>query len=373
VRKNPAVGYLYDFEGLRKTVKVAVRNLNRVIDINYYPTPETKRSNMRHRPIGLGVQGLADVFAMLGLAWESPEAAEMNQLIFEHIYYAAVEESAAIAAVEGSYETFAGSPASKGLLQPDLWGVTPLTEKTLDWMGLRSRVGWVGLRNSLLVAPMPTASTSQILGYNECFEPFTSNIYTRRVLAGEFIVINKHLMKELMGLGIWSDAMKQAIVARNGSVQGIPDIPEAIQARYKTSWELPQKVLIDMAAARGAFICQSQSLNLSVADPTYAKLTSMHFYSWKKGLKTGSYYLRTKAPVAAQKFTVDPRLMAALEHTSTMVAQEEDEPDSDSDSDDEAPVPVVPETRAQKLERLSREYEEEMAKTGGEGCTNCSA
>ena len=218
---------------------------------------------------------------------------------------------------------------------------------------------------------MPTASTSQILGYNECFEPFTSNIYTRRVLAGEFIVINKHLMKELMGLGLWSDAMKQAIVARNGSVQGIPGIPEAVQARYKTSWELPQKVLIDMAAARGAFICQSQSLNLSVADPTYGKLTSMHFYSWKKGLKTGSYYLRTKAPVAAQKFTVDPRLMAALEHTSTITSVQ-DTYETDSDSDESVPPPP-PETRAEKLERLSKEYEEEMARTGGQGCTNCSA
>jgi ribonucleoside-diphosphate reductase alpha chain len=370
VIKNPSVGFIYDFDGLRKTVKVAVRNLNRVIDINYYPTPETKRSNMRHRPIGLGVQGLADVFAMLGFAWESPEAAEMNQLIFEHIYFAAVEESADLGLVEGAYETFAGSPASQGRLQPDLWGVTPLTEKTLDWAGLRLKAA-AGMRNSLLVAPMPTASTSQILGYNECFEPFTSNIYTRRVLAGEFIVINKHLMKELMGLGLWSDAMKQAIVARNGSVQGIPGIPEVVQARYKTSWELPQKVLIDMAAARGAFICQSQSLNLSVADPTYAKLTSMHFYSWKKGLKTGSYYLRTKAPVAAQKFTVDPRLMAALEHTSTISSVQEVY-DSDSDSDESVPPPP-PETRAQKLERLSREYEEEMAKTGGQGCTNCSA
>jgi len=369
VIKNPAVGYIYDFDGLRATVKVAVRNLNRVIDINYYPTPETKNSNMRHRPIGLGVQGLADVFAMLGFAWESPEAAELNQLIFEHIYYAAVEESADIALVEGAYETFAGSPASQGRLQPDLWGVTPLTQK-LDWAGLRAKAA-TGLRNSLLVAPMPTASTSQILGYNECFEPFTSNIYTRRVLAGEFIVINKHLMKELMGLGLWSDAMKQAIVARNGSVQGIPGIPEAVQARYKTSWELPQKVLIDMAAARGAFICQSQSLNLSMADPTYGKLTSMHFYSWKKGLKTGSYYLRTKAPVAAQKFTVDPRLMAALEHTSTITSVQ-DVYETDSDSDESIPPPP-PETRAQKLERLSREYEEEMARTGGQGCTNCSA
>ena len=362
VIKNPAVGYIYDFNGLRRIVKVAVRNLNRVIDINFYPTPETERSNMRHRPIGLGVQGLADVFAMLGFAWDSTEAAELNQLIFEHIYYAAVEESAAIAATEGAYSTFAGSPMSQGRLQPDMWGVTPLTEKTLDWAALRAKAA-AGVRNSLLVAPMPTASTSQILGYNECFEPFTSNIYTRRVLAGEFTVINKYLMRELIDLGIWTDTLKQNIVARNGSVQGIAAIPEAVQARYKTSWELPQKVLIDMAAARGAFICQSQSLNLSVADPSYGKLTSMHFYSWKKGLKTGCYYLRTKAPVAAQKFTVDPRLMAALENQSTMTVAQEYE--SDSDSEEEV------ETRKEKLERLAREYEAAMA--ADEGCLHCSS
>ena len=343
-----------DYDGLRAAVRVAVRNLNRVIDINFYPTPETVNSNLRHRPIGLGVQGLADVFAMLRVAWDSDAAADLNQRIFEHLYYAAVEESAALAGVEGSYPSFMGSPASQGRLQPDLWNVTPLTD--LDWAGLRLKAA-AGLRNSLLVAPMPTASTSQILGYNECFEPFTSNIYTRRTLAGEFVVINRYLMNELMGLGLWSDAMKQAIVARNGSIQGIPSIPDEVQARYKTSWELPQKVLIDMAAARGAFICQSQSLNLFVADPTYSKLTSMHFYGWKKGLKTGCYYLRTKAPVAAQKFTVDPRLMAALENQSTVVTN--DEPYVESDSDDE-----VVETKKEKLERLLREHE---------GCLQCSA
>jgi ribonucleoside-diphosphate reductase alpha subunit len=335
---------VFDFQKLRATVAVAVRNLNRVIDINYYPTPETQRSNLRHRPIGLGVQGLADVFAMLRIAWDSPEAARLNQLIFEHLYYAAVEESAAIAKKDGSYTSFAGSPASKGQLQPDLWGITPLSSD-LDWPALRLAAAG-GLRNSLLVAPMPTASTSQILGYNECFEPFTSNIYTRRTLAGEFIIINKYLMKELMELGIWTDGMKQAIVARNGSVQGIPSIPEAVQARYKTSWELPQKILIDMAAARGAFICQSQSLNLFLADPNYAKLTSMHFYAWKAGLKTGCYYLRTKAPVAAQKFTVDPRLMAALEHQSTLTA-----------------VPSLPDEA----------YESDTESEGEEGCLLCSA
>ena len=362
----------FDFAALRKVVKSTVRNLNRVIDINFYPTPETKRSNMRHRPIGIGVQGLSDVFAAMRFAWESPEAARLNRLIFEHLYFAAVEASCELADVEGAYETFAGSPASKGQLQPDMWSVTPITETegTLDWAGLRTRIK-KGIRNSLLVAPMPTASTSQILGYNECFEPFTSNIYTRRTLAGEFIVLNKHLMKELMDLGIWNEELKQQIVARNGSVQGIAAIPEEVQARYKTSWELPQKVLIDMAADRGAFICQSQSLNLFTADPTYAKLTSMHFYAWKKGLKTGCYYLRTKAPVAAQKFTVDPRLLAAIHQTSTIRALDED--NSVVDSDDEEDVAETrnekSETRAEKLERLAREYEEASK---GE-CLQCSS
>jgi len=361
-------GGTFDFDALRGAVRVATRNLNRVIDINFYPTPETERSNMRHRPIGLGVQGLADVFAMLRLAWDSPAAADLNQRIFEHLYFAAVSESAALAALDGPYSSFAGSPASKGRLQPDLWidasgaPVKPLTEAdgTLDWVGLRAEAV-AGLRNSLLVAPMPTASTSQILGYNECFEPFTSNIYTRRTLAGEFIVINRHLMQELLGLGLWNDDMKQSIVARNGSVQGLNTIPDEIQARYKTAWEIPQKTLIDMAAARGAFICQSQSLNLFMADPNYAKLTSMHFYGWKKGLKTGCYYLRTKAPVAAQKFTVDPRLSMALQGAVPDTMGE------DSDEEDEASP--KPETREEMKARLAKEYDDELAK----GCLNCSA
>lgn len=345
----------FDFEALRRVTKVVVRNLNRVIDINFYPTPETERSNMRHRPIGLGIQGLADVFAMLKLSWEDEKALELNQLIFEHMYFAAVEASSELAEVEGVYETFrehpnpygdAGhaqwgmndaSPAAGGRLQPDLWGVTPLTETdgTLDWAGLRARVQKKGLRNSLLMAPMPTASTSQILGYNECFEPFTSNLYTRRTLAGEYIIVNKHLMTELMEAGLWSEGMKQQIIARNGSVQEIPGIPEEIKGRYKTAWELKQRILIDMAAARGAFICQSQSLNLFVADPNYAKLTSMHFYAWKKGLKTGCYYLRTKAPVAAQKFTIDPRLMASVTNNTTPATSHEDvRAESEDESDD---------------------------------------
>ena len=305
----------FDYDKLKEVVKVAIRNLNRVIDINFYPTPETSNSNMRHRPVGLGVQGLADVVALMRLSWESEKAADLNQRIFEHIYYAAVESSCEIAEKEGTYSTYEGSPISKGQLQYDLWGVKPVTEKdgTLDWALLKEKVVKHGVRNSLLIAPMPTASTSQILGFNECIEPFTSNIYTRRTLAGEFIVINKHLMKDLEKLGLWNEMMKQQIIVRNGSVQGIDLIPDAIQALYKTSWEIKQKILIDMAVARGAFICQSQSLNLFVADPNYAKLTSMHFYTWKQGLKTGLYYLRTRAPVMAQKFTVDPELQKAAE------------------------------------------------------------
>jgi len=305
----------FNYEKLRQVVKVAIKNLNRVIDINYYPTPETRNSNMRHRPVGLGVQGLADVFALMRVPWESEKAAELNQRIFEHIYYAAVESSCEIAEKEGPYSTYIGSPMSEGKFQYDMWGVTPLTDvdNSLDWSSLKHAVIKHGVRNSLLMAPMPTASTSQILGFNECIEPFTSNIYTRRTLAGEFIIVNKHLMRDLEKLDLWNENMKQQIIARNGSIQGIEGIPESIQKLYKTSWEIKQKTLIDMATARGAFICQSQSLNLFVADPNYAKLTSMHFYSWKQGLKTGIYYLRTRAPVMAQKFTVDPDLQKAAE------------------------------------------------------------
>ena len=363
----------FDFDALRETVKVLVRTLNRIIDINFYPTPETKASNMRHRPIGIGVQGLADLFAELNMAWESDEAQALHKLVFEHIYFAAVEESAAIALVEGPYETFAGSPISKGILQPDMWNVKP-TSILLDWAQLRLTAAR-GVRNSLLIAPMPTASTSQILGFNECFEPFTTNIYTRRTLAGEFIVMNKYLIKELIGLGLWSDGMKQRIVAMNGSVQGIPEIPEGLRKKYKTAWELPQKLLIDMAADRGAFICQSQSLNLFVADPTNAKLTSMHFYGWKKGLKTGCYYLRTKAPVVAQKFTIDPRLLAAVEGTKQIY----NDSDDDEDADTAEPVTESKEALLERKARLAaeerqrRRKEFENSECTEEVCTNCSA
>ena len=378
----------FNFDELRRVTKVAIRNLNRVIDINFYPTPETERSNKRHRPVGLGCQGLADVFAMMKLGWESEEAAKFNQLIFEHMYYAAVEESCAIAEVEGSYPAFDKSPTSCGILQPDLWHITPLTQRdgneewkrengSLDWVGLRERCK-KGLRNSLLLAPMPTASTSQILGYNECFEPFTSNLYTRRTLAGEFIVVNKYLLKELLDLKIWSEDLKQQIVARNGSVQGIPDIPAEIQARYKTSWELKQRCLIDMAANRGAFICQSQSLNLFVADPTYAKLTSMHFHAWKQGLKTGCYYLRTKAPVTAQKFTVDPRLLASIQGTHVETHSETNSVyESDSESEDEEETKRK--QRRALMDKLAAEYEQSVQELrnakerGEEVCEMCSS
>ena len=310
-------GREFNFNKLRNVVQIAVRNLNRVIDVNFYPTPETRVSNMRHRPIGLGVQGLADVFALMRISWESDKASDLNQRIFEHLYYAATSASIDCATMEGRYSTFEGSPMSSGVLQPDMWKVKPLSELdgTLDWTALRNKLALNGVRNSLLIAPMPTASTSQIMGSTECFEPMTSNIYTRRTISGEYIVVNKFLMRDLDILGLWSEDMKQKIIAMNGSIQSITSIPANLKSLYKTSWEIKQRTLIDMAASRGAFICQSQSLNLFIDDPTYAKLTSMHFYGWKKGLKTGIYYLRTKAPVMAQKFTVDPELQREAERS----------------------------------------------------------
>ena len=309
----------FDFAAFRKTVALATTNLNRVIDVNFYPTPETLKSNMRHRPIGLGVQGLADVFALLKLNWESPEAFTLNKQIFAHMYYAALQQSMLIAKEEGPYETFKGSPASLGQLQFDMWQVDPINDADLDWAQLKRDIQQHGLRNSLLVAPMPTASTSQILGYNECIEPFTSNIYTRRTLAGEFILVNKYLIGDLLELGLWSPELKNKIIGNGGSVQGIADIPVDIQALYKTVWEMKQKTLIDMAAQRGAYVCQSQSLNLYVADPDFRKLTSMHVYAWQQGLKTGIYYLRTKSVVKAQQFTVEP-----VQQVSQPVKKEEE-------------------------------------------------
>lgn len=293
----------YDFEKLHETVKVVTRNLNRIIDRNYYPVPEAKRSNMRNRPIALGVQGLADAFMALRLPFDSQQARELNIQIFETIYHGAVEASIELAQSEGPYESYEGSPASQGLLQFDLWDRKPT--ELWDWDTLKQNLSKHGLRNSLLVAPMPTASTSQILGNNECFEPYTSNIYSRRVLAGEFQIVNPYLLRDLVDLGIWNDSMKNNIISNNGSVQGLPNIPDEVKALYKTVWEISQKHIIDMAADRAAFIDQSQSLNIHIKDPTMGKLTSMHFYGWKKGLKTGMYYLRTQAASAAIQFTVD--------------------------------------------------------------------
>ena len=307
---------VFHFQKLRDYTRILIRNLDKVIDRNFYPTAETQNSNMKHRPVGLGVQGLADVFAMMRLPWSSKEAADLNREIFENIYYAAVYESQEIAYETpgaayhyqsiGTYSTFKGSPASKEQLQFDLWGQQPTQTPYLNWKDLKGRMSIYGLRNSLLIAPMPTASTSQILGNNECIEPFTSNLYTRRVLAGEFVVVNKYLVEDLRKLGLWTSEVRSQIIANNGSVQNIPAIPADIREVYKTSWEIPMKTVINFAADRAPFICQSQSLNLFVAEPTYSKISSMHFYAWKKGLKTGCYYLRTKAAAKAQQFTVEP-------------------------------------------------------------------
>lgn len=300
----------YDFDRLFEITRVVTRNLNKVIDINYYPIKEAENSNLRHRPIGIGVQGLADAFIMMRYPFDSPEARKLNQEIFETIYFGALSESCDLAAEHGPYASYEGSPVSRGELQFDMWGVQPSSR--WDWKGLKAKIKQNGVRNSLLLAPMPTASTSQILGNNECFEPYTSNIYNRRTLSGEYIVINKHLLKDLIGLGIWNDEMKHRLMAANGSVQKISEIPEDLKALYKTVWEISQKVIIDMSADRGAFICQSQSLNLFVENPNFGKLSSMHFYAWQKGLKTGMYYLRSKAAVDPIKFTVDQKAQKAV-------------------------------------------------------------
>ena len=291
----------FDLSEFGACVTHVVENLNKVIDANYYPSQCAKNSNLRHRPIGLGVQGLADVFQMLGLAFDAPEARELNRNIFECMYYSALSSSCALAKKFGKYETFTGSPASEGKLQFDLWGITP--SDLWNWSSLKEDIKTYGLRNSLLVAPMPTASTSQIMGNNECFEPYTTNIYLRRTLAGEFVMVNKHLIRDLQAIGKWNPDIKTEIVRNGGSVQAL-DIPDKLKSVYRTVWEIPQKSLIDMSADRGPFVDQSQSLNIFMEDPTSAKLTSCHFYSWKKGLKTGLYYLRTRSKAKAQQVTV---------------------------------------------------------------------
>jgi len=321
----------FDHDKLFEVTYQATLNLNRIIDNNFYPVEEARNSNMRHRPIGLGVQGLADAFIMLGMPFESEEARALNREVFETIYFASMTASKDLAKVDGPYQTIKGSPVSKGIFQFDMWGVTPTSR--WEWDILKSEVKKHGVRNSLLLAPMPTASTAQILGNNECFEPYTSNIYTRRVLSGEFIIVNKHLLKDLVREGLWNKDMRQKIMAANGSIQNIQDIPQRLKDLYKTAWEISQKAIIEQAADRGAYICQSQSLNIFMENANFGKLTSMHFYGWEKGLKTGMYYLRTKAATDAIKFTVDktvteePKAANIVEDQQAAIACSLDDPD----------------------------------------------
>ncbi|OXU30727.1 hypothetical protein TSAR_002012 [Trichomalopsis sarcophagae] len=321
----------YDFAKLKEVVKVTTRNLDKIIDLNYYPIPEAERSNTRHRPIGIGIQGLADAFLLMRYPFESEEAQLLNTQIFETLYYGALEASCEIAKEKGTYSTYAGSPVSKGILQYDMWNVTPTS--LWDWTALKAKIAEHGVRNSLLLAPMPTASTAQILGNNESIEPYTSNIYTRRVLSGEFQVVNPHLLKDLTDRDLWDEEMKNEIIANNGSVQNVARIPDELKKLYKTVWEISQKTILKMAADRGAFIDQSQSLNVHIAQPTTEKLTSMHFYGWRAGLKTGMYYLRTKPAANALQFTVDkskfkiqtPLKNGSADKNGSMTQEEEEE------------------------------------------------
>jgi ribonucleoside-diphosphate reductase subunit M1 len=345
----------YNFEKLHEITKVVAKNLNKIIDQNFYPVKEARNSNMRNRPIAVGVQGLADTFMMLRLPFDSPEAKELNIQIFETIYHASLEASVELAIKEGPYENFQGSPASQGLLQFDLWGKKPTN--LWEWDTLKERVVKHGVRNSLLVAPMPTASTSQILGYNECFEPYTSNIYSRRVLAGEFQIVNPYMLRDLVEMGLWNDSMKNHIIQDNGSIQNLPNIPQEIKDVYKTVWEISQKAIIDMSADRGAYIDQSQSMNIHLKNPTMGKLTSMHFYGWKKGLKTGMYYLRTQAAAAAIQFTVDHNSAAEAGTREAMMHKinlKKYIPRTSTQVEDvEVKVPVKPATLVESFKKLT--------------------
>lgn len=360
---TPATDYegtngFFDLDKLAEVSMVVTKNLNRVIDRNFYPVEEAKRSNTRHRPIGIGVQGLADAFMKMKIPFDSPKARQLNRDIFEAIYYGACTASCELAAQDGPYETYEGSPASKGQLQFDMWGVKPSSK--WDWDGLKTKIAQHGMRNSLLVAPMPTASTAQILGNNESTEPFTSNMYNRRVLAGEFTVVNKHLLSELTSLGLWTPSVKNRIIADRGSVQNVPEIPKHIRDVYKTVWEIPQRVILDMAADRAPFICQSQSLNVHIAEPNSSKLTSMHFYAWRKGLKTGMYYLRTRPKADAIQFTVNQEQLAA--DRLKMIKNLEEEPRHMKLPQD---VPEKPKTDVKKI-IVPEDDEEEI-------CLSCGA
>jgi ribonucleoside-diphosphate reductase alpha subunit len=322
----------YDFDELMRVTKIVTKNLNKVIDVNFYPVQEARNSNMRHRPIGIGVQGFADALMLMRFPFETPEAAQLNRDIFETMYFGAVTASMEEAKESGPYQTYEGSPASKGQLQFDLWDVTP--SDRWDWTSLKAEIAEHGLRNSLLMAPMPTASTSQILGNNECFEPYTSNMYNRRVLAGEFTIVNQHLLRDLTSMGLWTPQIRNQIIADRGSVQNIKEIPQKLRDLYKTVWEISQKKLIDMAIDRAAFICQSQSFNVHMGDATFGKLTSMHFYSWKKGAKTGLYYLRTKPKAQAIQFTVDQAALAQRVRDNARATAEEKKAEAEKEEDD---------------------------------------
>jgi ribonucleoside-diphosphate reductase alpha subunit len=328
----------FDFDRLIAITRIATRNLNRIIDINHYPVPEARRSNLRHRPIGIGVQGLADVFQKMGVSFESNEAAELNERIFESIYFGAVTESIALAKVDGPYESFAGSPASKGQLQFDLWEYAP-TKCGLDWAAVKAQLRQYGMRNSLLVAPMPTASTSQILGNNETFEPYTANVYTRRVLAGEFVCVNRNLIEFLIAKGLWTAELRKRLIAANGSVQSLAELSAHDRDVFKTVWEISQKSILNLALGRSPFVDQSQSLNIHLAEPTYSKMCSVHFYAWEKGLKTGMYYLRSRPAADPIKFTIDAEFL--LKSAGEMLTKEDDSgairPRSENGAEDAKP------------------------------------
>nr|CAH8857013.1 unnamed protein product [Trichobilharzia regenti] len=356
----------FDFTKLQEVTKVITRNLNKVIDVNFYPVEEARRSNMRHRPIGIGVQGLADTFCLMRYPFDSPEASDLNKRIFETIYFAALDASCELAAEQGTYESYEGSPVSKGLLQPDMWGVD--TEKLslisgLDWSGLRARIKKYGLRNSLLLAPMPTASTSQILGNNESTEPFTSNVFSRRVLSGEFQIVNPYLLEDLTKLDLWSDSLKSAILLNQGSIQHIDGIPEELKPLYKTVWEISQKKIIDMAADRAPFIDQSQSLNLHLAQPNYGKITSMHFYAWRKGLKTGMYYLRTRPAADPIKFSVDKTKLNVLTDSTAKTNVNGDSIDQNVEAMEE--LRIMEEIQKRNTEAIA------CSLSNPEGCLSC--
>ncbi|MBK7797330.1 MAG: ribonucleoside-diphosphate reductase subunit alpha [Saprospiraceae bacterium] len=360
----------FDFDKLIEVTRVVTRNLNKIIDINYYPIPEARNSNLRHRPIGIGVQGLADAFIKLRLPFDSEGARKLNIEIFEAIYYGAVSESCDLAKQHGAYQSFEGSPISKGLFQFDLWDVTP--SANYDWNKLREEVKKYGVRNSLLLAPMPTASTSQILGNNECFEPYTSNFYTRRTLSGEYIVVNKHLLEDLIRLGLWNQEMKEQLMASNGSVQHIHQIPQDLKELYKTAWEISQRSIIDMSADRGAYICQSQSLNLFLENATFGKLSSMHFHAWQRGLKTGMYYLRTKAAVDPIKFTLSEKhqrkFVAANGEATNMIEEVEMVPQKQTAMAKEDILQML-----HAVEPIQQQFEEGKVCDMSEGCESCSA